>query len=146
MRYGRWVPEDFGNLQQQFNRVIDELYSNQQTGRLEKASWIPPVDAWETEEGFHLNFDIPGVDKESIDIQLDSDQLTIKGERKAPEDRKYLRNERVFGPFFRAFTLETPVDREKIKAVFKSGVLEIVLPKKEEQKPRQIQIEIGDEE
>ena len=137
--------EDMEAMRKQWNQMIEEMNPTRESGRLKKASWVPPVDAWETEDSFHLMFDIPGVKKEDIDIQVDADQLTIKGERKINEEIKYVRKERVFGPFFRAFTLETPIEREKIKAVYKAGSLEVILPKKEEVKPKQIQIEIGDE-
>lgn len=143
VRWSSW--DDMAALRNQFNRLMEEMAPGEEHGRLEKAAWVPPVDAWETEEEFHLVFDIPGVEKESVDIQIDGDQLTIKGERKPDKEIKYLRKERVYGPFFRAFTLETPIEREKIKAVYKAGVLEIILPKKEEVKPKQIQIEIADE-
>lgn len=142
----RWgYPEDMEAMAKQWNRMLEEMMPNRESGRLKKASWVPPVDAWESEDSFHLMFDIPGVNKEDIDIQVDADQLIIKGERKIDESIKYMRKERAFGPFFRAFTLETPVEREKIKAVYKAGSLEVILPKKEEVKPKQIQIEIGDE-
>lgn len=137
--------ENWMSVMEQFNRVMEETGAREERGRLEKASWFPPVDAWETENDFHLMFDIPGVEKDNIDIQVDGDQLIIKGEKKFTEDLKYLRKERVFGPFFRSFTIETPIEREKIRAVYKNGVLEVILPKKEEVKPKQIQIEVGDE-
>ncbi|MCE1248142.1 MAG: Hsp20/alpha crystallin family protein [Firmicutes bacterium] len=145
----RWrAPQDMGNwfdLMNKYANAMEEMTPGEGRGRLEKASWFPPVDAWESENDFHLVFDIPGVEKESIDIQVDGDQLIIKGEKKTDDSFKYMRKERVFGPFYRAFTLETPIEREKIKAIYKNGVLEVVLPKKEEIKPKQIQIEVGDE-
>lgn len=116
-----------------------------ETGRLTRPAWVPAVDAWETEDDFHMVFDVPGVTKEGIEIEVEGDQLTIKGDRKIQNDIKYIRKERVFGPFFRQFNLETPIEREKIKAVYKNGVLEVILPKKEEVKPKQIQIQIEEE-
>lgn len=142
----RWGPRDeMAAMINQFNKMLEDMAPGEERGRLEKAAWVPPVDAWETASDFHLVFDIPGVEKEKIEIEVDKDQLTIKGEREPLADIRYLRKERVYGPFFRAFTLETPIEREQIKAVFKSGVLEVILPKKEEVKPKQIQIQIGDE-
>lgn len=112
---------------------------------LNRPAWIPAVDAWATEESFHLMFDVPGVNKEEIGIEVEGDQLTIKGSRKMDDSREYLRRERVFGDFYRSFTLETPIDRDKIKAIYKAGVLEVILPKREEVKPKQIQVQIEGE-
>jgi HSP20 family protein len=130
--------------------LMRKLFEGQSTGkeesaRLNKPAWIPAVDAWETTDGYHLLFDLPGIAKDEISIEVEGDQLVIKGERKLNEDIKYLRKETPYGSFFRAFTLEVPVEQEKIKATFKNGVLEIILPKKEEVKPKQISIEIAEE-
>lgn len=143
----RWSPVDNINRLEGFMRNLFEgsPQTSEESGRLTRPSWIPPVDAWETEEGLHMLFDLPGVTKEAIAIEVEGDQLTIRGDRKGKEDVKFLRRERVFGPFFRSFTLETPIDREKIKATYKAGVLEIFLPKREEAKPKQIQVEIEEE-
>jgi HSP20 family protein len=143
----RWNPTEEMTRMENFMRHLFEGQrgSGEERAPLTRPTWSPAVDAWETEEGFHLVFDLPGVNKEDIQIEVEGEQLSIKGERKAGDDVKFLRRERVFGPFYRAFTLETPIEREKIKASFKSGVLEVVLPKKEEVKPKQISIEIAEE-
>ncbi len=143
----RWNrPTEFDEMGRLMRRFLEDVpMPSEEKGRLTRPSWTPPVDAWETEEAFHILFDLPGVNKEDIEIEVEGDQLTVKGERKINQDIDYLRRERVFGPFYRAFTLETPIEKEKIKAIYKAGVLEIILPKKEEAKPKQIQIEVAEE-
>ncbi len=143
----RWNPTDdlsaMENMMRGFFGAPRE--GSSERSRLNKPAWVPPVDAWETENDFHLVFDVPGVKKEDIEIEVEGDQLTIKGSRKLEDSVEYIRRERVFGDFYRAFTLESPIERDKIKAIFKMGVLEVVLPKKEEIKPKQIQIQIEEE-
>jgi HSP20 family protein len=109
---------------------------------LTSPTWIPPVDAWEDQENFYLVVDLPGVEKEQVNIKIENDELTISGERKEEEQPKFLRNERPLGKFVRSFSLESPIDREKVKATYKMGVLKVTLPKKEELKPKTIEIEV----
>lgn len=143
----RWNAVDELNKMENFMRNLFEA-SREGSGErspLSRPAWVPPVDAWETENDFRLVFDIPGVKKEDINIEVEGDQLTIKGSRTVNGEVEYLRKERVFGDFYRSFTLQTPVESDKIKASYKAGVLEVVLPKKEEVKPKQIQIQIEEE-
>lgn len=135
--------DEFSRMQKFMQNLFEATRpGSEERARLTTPAWIPEVDAWEIDEGFYLVFDLPGVNREDIQIEVEGDHLTIKGERKTVQDIKYLRKERVSGPFYRAFNLETPVEREKIKATYKAGVLELFLPKKEEVKPRQIQIQV----
>lgn len=140
----RWYPEMEIDPLENLRRLFESSRRRpgEERGRLSRPAWIPQVDAWEDKENFYLKFDLPGVQKEDIEIEVEGDQLTIKGERKLDQKIDYIRRERVAGPFFRAFTLESPIEKEKIKAVYKMGVLEIVLPKKEEAKPKQISITV----
>jgi HSP20 family protein len=92
-----------------------------------------------------LKAELPGVSRENIDIQVRENTLTLKGERRFErevKDENYLRIERSYGSFQRAFSLPTVIQQDKIKAVFKDGVLEVTLPKAEEVKPKQVKIEV----
>jgi len=108
--------------------------------------WTPAVDILETENELVLKMDIPEVELQDVDIRLENNSLTVKGERKfehLAESKAYHRIERSYGTFARNFTLPDTVDTEKVRADYKAGVLSIVLPKKEVAKPRTIKVEIS---
>src|SRR6185436_16767308 len=107
--------------------------------------WSPSVDILETENELVLRADLPDVKLEDIEVRVENQTLTLKGERKFEEDkdvRGYHRIERSYGTFTRSFTVPATVDPEKVAAEFKNGVLTVKLPKKEAAKPRQVKIEV----
>jgi len=108
--------------------------------------WTPPVDILETENELLLKMDIPEISLREVEIKLENDTLTIKGERKfdQPSGKGYHRIERSYGTFARSFTLPNTVDTEKVRADYKLGVLTVTLPKKEVAKPRTIRVEINE--
>ena len=108
--------------------------------------WTPAVDILETENELLLKMDVPEVNQKDVDIRLENDTLTIKGERKfeQPQGKGYHRIERSYGTFARSFTLPNTVDTEKVRADFRNGVLTVTLPKKEVAKPRTIKVEISE--
>lgn len=109
--------------------------------------WSPPVDILETENELLLKMDVPDVELKDVDIRLENDTLTIKGDRKfeqQAQSKGYHRIERNYGAFARSFTLPNTVDTEKVHADYKNGVLTVILPKKEIAKPRSIKVEISD--
>lgn len=108
--------------------------------------WTPPVDILETENELVLKMDAPGIQLKDVDIRLENDTLTIKGERKfePPTGKGYHRIERSYGTFARSFTLPNTVDTEKVRADYKAGVLTVTLPKKEVAKPRTIRVEVSE--
>lgn len=108
--------------------------------------WTPAVDILETENELLLKMDLPEVAQKDVDIRLENDTLTIKGERKfeQAQGKGYHRIERSYGSFARTFTLPNTVDTEKVKADCRNGVLTITLPKKEVAKPRTIRVEISE--
>src|SRR6266581_7896589 len=107
--------------------------------------WSPSVDIYETENDLVLKADLPDVKLEDIEVRVENETLTLKGERKFEEsDGSYHRIERHYGTFVRSFTVPATVDAEKVKAEFKNGVLTVTLPKKEAAKPRQVKIEARD--
>jgi HSP20 family protein len=106
--------------------------------------WSPPVDIYETENELILKADIPDVKPEDVQVGVENQTLTIKGERKFEENdsvRGHHRIERSYGAFVRSFTVPATVDSEKVAAEYKNGVLTVRLPKKEAAKPRQVKIE-----
>ena len=141
----RWDPfRDLNMLQDRMNRLFDD------TGRTWRpdepaatTTWSPAVDIFETEGEIVVKAELPGMERNDIGVNLEKNVLTVKGERrftKETKDDNYHRIERSYGTFSRAFSIPTTVDEEKIRADYKDGVLKIVLPKKEQAKPKQIRI------
>ncbi len=111
-----------------------------------EGSWHPSVDISENENAYVLKAELPGVNREDINIDINNKTLTLKGEKKfeeKTEKENYVRVERSYGSFSRTFTLSDKVDTENVKASYKDGVLEVTLPKKEEAKPREIKVEVN---
>lgn len=132
--YSPWLVR--GNAQAK--QALDRFF-----GDTESAAWTPRVDVREETARFVILADLPGVDPADIEVQMDKNVLTLKGERKseAKEDgAKFTRIERRYGSFERRFTLPESVDAEGISASGKHGVLEISIPKKSESAPRRIAI------
>jgi HSP20 family protein len=124
-----------------FSDSVDRLLSNAQV-----LPWSPAVDIFETENELVLKGDVPGVDMNDIDIQIENGTLSLKGERKFEDHQKekgFHRVERRYGAFARYFTLPDTLEADKVRADYKNGVLTITLPKKELAKPRQIKVEIN---
>jgi HSP20 family protein len=141
----RWDP--FRNLtafQDQFNRMFEStLKANQDNSAL--TTWAPAVDIYETENELVLKADLPEVEEKDIDVRIENNMLTIRGERKFEKSLKednYLRVERTFGSFSRSFSLPNTVDTETIRAIYKNGVLTVELPKRAESKPKQVRINV----
>jgi len=110
--------------------------------------WTPSVDIFETENDLVLKADLPDIDPKAIEIQIENDTLTLKGERKFEQQKNgkgYHRLERSYGSFVRAFSLPETVDPENVKADYKAGVLTITLAKKELAKPRSIKIDVSND-
>ncbi|MEW6727126.1 MAG: Hsp20/alpha crystallin family protein [Bacillota bacterium] len=126
----RWDPfRELSALQHSINRLFEDIYPRQ--GNLTQG-WMFPVDIKETPEAILVKAEIPGVSKDDIKVTFDNNVLTIRGERKSEEKEEganFLRVERKYGSFSRSFSVDVPVDQEKIKASYKDGVLEVVLPK-----------------
>ena len=107
--------------------------------------WAPEVDIVDEKDQIRVKADVPGMKKDEIEINVENDVLTIKGEKKEEKEireRDFIRSERYYGVFHRSFTLPSSVDASKVNASYKDGVLEITLPKREGAKPKQIKVEI----
>ena len=142
----RWEPARGGmTLREQINRVFADLL--ERTGEESNlTAWAPAVDIFETEHELVVKADLPDVDPQDLDIHVENNILTIRGERKFEKDVKeenYLRVERAYGSFTRSFSLASTVNSEAIKADYKNGVLTLGIPKREEAKPKQIKVNVG---
>lgn len=137
----------FERLRQEMNTLLDRRFFGRgfwPTG-LAREGKFPRVNMAETAEGLTVTCELPGVEKEDVDISVEGGVLTIRGERKGPEDRaseRYYRRERGFGPFERSIELPSRVDVSKIRARLTSGVLELVLPKHPDAKPKRIEVKV----
>jgi HSP20 family protein len=145
----KWDPfKDLMTLQDRMNRLFEDSLRGvrESDASLGGAAWSPAVDIYETENEVVLKAELPGVEQKGIDIQVENNTLTLHGERKLERDTKqenYHRIERAYGSFYRSFTLPGTVDQEKIRADYKDGVLTILLPKREETKPKQIKVALS---
>jgi HSP20 family protein len=145
----RWEPfPDLMTLQERMNRVFDESVGRHRGAQepLNSGAWSPAVDIYETEQDIVLKAELPEINQKDIDIQLENNTLTLRGERKFERETKeenYHRVERAYGSFCRSFTLPSTVDQDKIKAEYKDGILKVTMPKREETKPKQIKVAIN---
>jgi HSP20 family protein len=148
----RWEPfRDLAGLQERMNRLFEESVRTRGTASGQEedwalgGSWAPPVDIFEQDGNIVLKAEIPGIEPKDVELRVENNVLTIKGERKLENEVKresYHRVERAYGVFTRQFTLPTTVDAENIKAEYKDGMLKVSLPKREEAKPKQISIHV----
>lgn len=122
------------------NRMFEAAFGD----TLTHGSWVPPVDILETAEGaVVVKAELPDMKREDIKVTFENNILTIEGERKVErtnENDKYHRVERSYGQFRRSFTLPATVDASRVQASYRDGVLTVELPRREETRPRQIQI------
>ena len=142
----RWEPFRGANtLQEQVNRLFSDVFErSSQESNL--STWAPAVDIAETEHELVVKADLPGVDPKDLDIRVENNVLTIRGERKFEKkvnEDNYLRVERAYGSFTRSFSLSNTVNSEAIKADYQNGVLSLSIPKREEAKPKQIKVNVG---
>lgn len=131
-------------LQDQINRLFNDSFDrSSEEGSI--TTWAPAVDIYETEHELVVKADLPDVKPEELDIRVENNILTIRGERKFEKkvsESNYLRIERNYGAFSRSFSLASTVNAEAIKADYKNGVLMLTVPKREEAKPKQIKVNV----
>lgn len=145
----RWDPfRELAAMQERINRVFGEAYARRpEDDIMLRGDWIPPVDIFENEKGeVVIKAELPGLRKEEIDLRVENNTLTIRGERKRQaevKEEQYHRVERTYGSFSRSFALPGTVDSGRVSADYRDGVLTVVLPLKEEAKPRQIQVQVN---
>jgi HSP20 family protein len=134
------------SLQEQFIRLFEDNSTRDRSGHADLATWAPPVDIYETENELVIKADLPDLEDKDIDVRVEDNSLTIRGERKFEKDvneDNYLRVERAYGPFTRSFSLPNTVSSESIGAEYRKGVLTLHLAKREESKPKQIKITVS---
>jgi HSP20 family protein len=142
----RWDPfHGLNSLQEQVIRLFESnLPARSDNSAL--TAWAPAVDIYETENELVIKADLPEVEEKDLDIRIENNMLTIRGERKFEQkvnEDNYLRVERTYGTFSRSFSLPNTVNTEAIKAEYKNGVLSIELPKRAESKPKQVKVSIA---
>jgi HSP20 family protein len=147
MTIARFTPlSDVVSLREAMDRLFEDSFiqPNGWASRSSNGQHLGvPVDLWETKDAYHLRADLPGLTPDDIEINATADTFTISGETKASTDvtaEGWLRQERRFGKFARAFTVPMQIDPNKVEAKFQNGVLELALPKAENVKPRAIKI------
>src|ERR1700758_2356873 len=129
----------------QLNRLFSDFFGRA-TQEQNLTTWAPAVDIYEGENELVVKGDLPDVKPEDLDIRVENNILTIRGERKFEkkvDEKNYLRVERAYGTFSRSFSLANTVNTEAIKADYTNGVLTLTVPKREEAKPKQIKVNVG---
>jgi HSP20 family protein len=131
----RWDPlRDLLNLQERMNRLFEESLAR---GRMDEppfasGAWLPLADVYETAEGFVIQVELPGLEQEDIEVHVDGDQVTLRGERRMKgslRPESFHRMERSYGLFSRSFTLTQEIDPDRVSAQFRDGLLRLELPK-----------------
>ena len=134
----------FGDLATDMEHLMGELFGDVAAKAGGERTLVPRLDIAETETGFEVHVDLPGLRSEDVDIELSEDTLTITGHRETAGDeegKNYHRRERYSGQFRRSVQLPTLVDRDGIEATFENGVLRVALPKSEKVLPTKIEIQ-----
>jgi len=135
---------DFSTLQDRVNRIFRESFSPEGSDEaLTTSNFAPPVDVYEDEHNITLKIEVPGIDEKDINVTIENNTLTVRGERRFEKDEKeenFHRVERMYGSFTRSFTLPNTVDPVQVSAHYEKGVLKIRLAKKAEAKPKLIKV------
>ena len=143
----RWESFRGTSPDSQLNRLFSDFFGRAvQVQNQNLTTWAPAADIYEGENELVVKADLPDVKPEDLDIRVENNILTIRGERKFDkqvDEKNYLRVERAYGLFARSFSLANTVNTEAIKADYKDGVLTLAIPKREEAKPKQIKVNVG---
>ena len=147
MAITRWDPfRDVIGLQNRVNSLFRD-FSEGGEGALTAASFVPAVDIYEDAQKVVLKLEAPGLEEKDLDVRVENQTLTVKGERRFEKEEKeenFHRIERRYGTFYRAFTLPATVDAQNVAATYKAGVLKLELKKKAEAQPKQIKVNGGE--
>jgi HSP20 family protein len=135
---------NLANWQEQVNRIFENAFPGR-TDSSTMTTWAPAVDIYETENELVLKADLPDMNERELDIRVENNMLTVRGERKFEQrvkEENYLRIERTYGSFSRSFSLPNTISTENIKAEYNNGVLSVEMPKRAESKPKQVKINV----
>jgi HSP20 family protein len=147
MAITRWDPfQELASLQNRVNGLFQDYGRTGQDELTTTGSFVPAVDVYEDEHKVTLKLEIPGIKQEDVDVRLENNTLTVRGERnfeKEEKEENFHRIERRYGSFARSFTLPSTLDTENVQASYENGVLKIELAKRAEAKPKQIKVNIG---
>ena len=143
-----WNPfQDFENMLERYSKSGLSNIGKQLSTEMSFADWSPSVDIEEEEDKYVIKADLPGVEKEDIEVKLENGVLSIRGEKQTEKETgkgtKKHRTERFHGTFARSFTLPDAVKADKVDAAYKDGVLSLTIPKEEESKPKSIEIKVS---
>ncbi len=137
---------DLVSFQERMNRLFQDTLGPSREELMTSGTFIPPVDIYEDEHAITLKLEVPGMEEKDIEVQLENNTLTVRGERKFEKGEKeenFHRIERRYGAFARSFTLPNTVDTGKVEASYENGILKIQLAKRAEAKPKQIKVSVG---
>ena len=141
-----WRPlGELRNLRREMDRLWEEFFGPREVATSE-TSWVPAVDISETKDAVIVKAEVPGMEPKDIDISLSGDILTIKGEKRQQteeKDENFHRIETRYGAFSRSIRIPVPVDADRIEAKYEKGVLKVTLPKREEVKPKRIEVKVS---
>jgi len=142
----RWDPfRELASLQNRVNSLFHD-YGRGTDELTTSGSFIPAVDVYEDEHKVVLKLEVPGVKEQDLDVQVENQTLTVRGQRsfeKEEKEENFQRIERRYGSFSRSFTLPNTINAESVNASYENGVLKIELEKREEAKPKQIKVNVG---
>ena len=137
---------ELASMQGRMNRIWGSMYDRGHEDVTSQSAWFPPVDIYETEgKEIVLKVELPGLKREDIDLTVEQNTLTIKGQRRRDEairEQQYHRVERMYGSFSRSFTLPNTIESSGVRADYRDGVLTVTLPVRVDARPRQIQVEV----
>jgi HSP20 family protein len=151
MTVSRWDPfQDLLSIQDEMNQLFTRAFGRERPGQqgeaVQQRLWAPALDISERKDAYVVAVEVPGVKPEELDITLEDGLLTIQGERRFTQEsseQQFHRVERRYGSFRRSITLPSQVQADQIEASFENGVLEVVVPKAEEAKPKKITVRPG---
>ena len=150
MKLVRWSPSrNLFGLRDDVDQVLHACMRDFVPAESKPQSWSPASDVRETEEGFEIRVDLPGMKQKDVKVSVFGDTVTVRGERKSEKEEKEEKNggwhrvERYHGVFERSFNLGSELEAKQVKARYQDGVLELSVPKAEAAKPREIEIEVG---
>jgi HSP20 family protein len=149
MAIARFDPfRDLSVLQDRMNRLFNDSVGgrHRDDDLMNRGTWTPAVDIYEEDGGLVLKAEVPDISRDDIDVSVENNTLTLRGERKLANEIKqenFHRIERAYGTFVRQFSLPPTVDTSKIAADYKDGVLTVKLPMREEAKPRTVKVNVA---